>query len=370
MDVNVMSHVYAARRPRAGVARARRGLLRLDGVGGRAAVADRRRHLHGLQARRGRVRRVARDHLRRARRAGQLPLPDGRRHAARPARARHRRAGLGAQVVAAAGELLSPSRSGEDMAAAIREERFLILPHPEVARVLPPQGRRPRPLAGGMQRLQATSAGVARGFPGGPTGPRPREGGSRRRSRDVLRRERPAKDQPWPRRQPQPRRLREMSRATGFPPRSAASRVREPRDAPQHRRVPRAPPPAGTNELSIFRKSKFIRRAARAPWPVPKSRPRVAGPGLSGARAASGGPRRVARPPASLTRGPAARVGAGLLSTPSRPRRLPCSRAGADRLTATSRSSPGLRATCAVARGLGQRPAAHRSTRPLSSATA
>ena len=41
--------------------------------------------------------------------------------------------GLGARVVAAAGRVLEPEQVAGDVVEAIREERFLILPHPEVA---------------------------------------------------------------------------------------------------------------------------------------------------------------------------------------------------------------------------------------------
>src|SRR5205823_14584856 len=40
--------------------------------------------------------------------------------------------GLGARVVAAAGRVLEPEEVADEVVKAMREERFLILPHPEV----------------------------------------------------------------------------------------------------------------------------------------------------------------------------------------------------------------------------------------------
>ena len=47
------------------------------------------------------------------------------------------REGLGARVVAAAGEVLEPEDVAEAVVEAMRREQFLILPHPGGARVLP-----------------------------------------------------------------------------------------------------------------------------------------------------------------------------------------------------------------------------------------
>ncbi len=55
---------------------------------------------------------------------------------------------LGGNVVKAAGDVLEPDQVAEVVVQAIADERFLILPHPEVAHVLPAQGQRLRPLAG------------------------------------------------------------------------------------------------------------------------------------------------------------------------------------------------------------------------------
>jgi NAD(P)-dependent dehydrogenase (short-subunit alcohol dehydrogenase family) len=62
---------------------------------------------------------------------------------------------LGAQVVAAAGHLLSPEQVADDVVAALREERFLILPHPEVREFFRRRGDDHERWLAGMQRLQA-----------------------------------------------------------------------------------------------------------------------------------------------------------------------------------------------------------------------
>jgi NAD(P)-dependent dehydrogenase (short-subunit alcohol dehydrogenase family) len=66
---------------------------------------------------------------------------------------------LPAKIVAAAGELLEPEQVAEDVVEAMREERFLILPHPEVAEFMRRKADdRDRWLAG-MRRIQAYVAG-------------------------------------------------------------------------------------------------------------------------------------------------------------------------------------------------------------------
>jgi len=69
--------------------------------------------------------------------------------------------GLGARVVAAAGELLAPERVAADVVDALREERFLILPHPEVLEFLRRKSSDYDRWIAGMQRLQAHVAGPA-----------------------------------------------------------------------------------------------------------------------------------------------------------------------------------------------------------------
>jgi hypothetical protein len=67
--------------------------------------------------------------------------------------------GMGPRVVQAAGELLEPDQVAEDVVEAMREERFLILPHPEVLKFMQNKtGDYERWLAG-MRRLQAYVAG-------------------------------------------------------------------------------------------------------------------------------------------------------------------------------------------------------------------
>ena len=62
-------------------------------------------------------------------------MPDGRRHAAARGRPRdRRRAGLGAVV--ASGEVLEPGAGRRAVVAGCASERFLILPHPEVQRMV------------------------------------------------------------------------------------------------------------------------------------------------------------------------------------------------------------------------------------------
>ena len=70
-------------------------------------------------------------------------------------------AGVPARVVAAAGELLEPERVAGDVVEAMREERFLILPHPEVAEYMRRKGDDHERWLAGMRRLQAYVAGAA-----------------------------------------------------------------------------------------------------------------------------------------------------------------------------------------------------------------
>lgn len=63
--------------------------------------------------------------------------------------------GLGARIVAAAGNLLPPEQVAGDVVDAMREERFLILPHPEVGEFFRRRGDDHGRWLAGMQRLQA-----------------------------------------------------------------------------------------------------------------------------------------------------------------------------------------------------------------------
>jgi NAD(P)-dependent dehydrogenase (short-subunit alcohol dehydrogenase family) len=62
--------------------------------------------------------------------------------------------GLGARVVATAGRVLEPDAVADRVVEAIREERFLILPHPEVGEFLRRKGDDPDRWLAGMRRLQ------------------------------------------------------------------------------------------------------------------------------------------------------------------------------------------------------------------------
>src|SRR4051794_26403234 len=63
--------------------------------------------------------------------------------------------GLGAKIVAVAGELLDPADVAKDVMAALRDERFFILPHPVVAEFYRRKGDDHDRWLAGMRRLQA-----------------------------------------------------------------------------------------------------------------------------------------------------------------------------------------------------------------------
>ena len=63
--------------------------------------------------------------------------------------------GLGARVVAAAGEVLEPEDVAQIVVEGLRAEQFLILPHPEVLEFFRRKGSDYDRWLGGMQRLQA-----------------------------------------------------------------------------------------------------------------------------------------------------------------------------------------------------------------------
>jgi NAD(P)-dependent dehydrogenase (short-subunit alcohol dehydrogenase family) len=67
--------------------------------------------------------------------------------------------GVGARVVAAAGRILEPEDVAGEVIAAIRDERFLILPHAEVGEFLRRKGSDPERWLAGMRRLQAHVTG-------------------------------------------------------------------------------------------------------------------------------------------------------------------------------------------------------------------
>jgi NAD(P)-dependent dehydrogenase (short-subunit alcohol dehydrogenase family) len=65
------------------------------------------------------------------------------------------RQGLGARVVAATGEVLQPEDVAGTVVEALREERFLVLPHPEVLEFFRRKGSDYDRWLAGMRRLQA-----------------------------------------------------------------------------------------------------------------------------------------------------------------------------------------------------------------------
>jgi NAD(P)-dependent dehydrogenase (short-subunit alcohol dehydrogenase family) len=62
--------------------------------------------------------------------------------------------GLGARAVAAAGEVLDPSQVADLVVEALREERFLVLPHPEVLTFFQRKAADYDRWLAGMRRLQ------------------------------------------------------------------------------------------------------------------------------------------------------------------------------------------------------------------------
>ena len=68
--------------------------------------------------------------------------------------------GLGVRVVAAAGTVLEPEDVADVVVEALREERFLVLPHPEVLEFLRRKTSDTDRWIKGMQRLQTTVAGA------------------------------------------------------------------------------------------------------------------------------------------------------------------------------------------------------------------
>jgi hypothetical protein len=69
--------------------------------------------------------------------------------------------GVGARVVAAAGKLLEPEEVAAEVVEAMRAERFLILPHPEVGEFMRRKGDDHDRWLLGMRRLQAHVRGAA-----------------------------------------------------------------------------------------------------------------------------------------------------------------------------------------------------------------
>jgi NAD(P)-dependent dehydrogenase (short-subunit alcohol dehydrogenase family) len=66
---------------------------------------------------------------------------------------------LGARVVAAAGNVLEPEEVAEHVLEAVRDEHFLVLPHPEVHQFMERKASDPDRWLAGMRRLQAQVMG-------------------------------------------------------------------------------------------------------------------------------------------------------------------------------------------------------------------
>ena len=59
-------------------------------------------------------------------------------------------------------QIIEPEQVADDVVAAMREERFLILPHPEVGRYMRNRGTDHERWLGGMRQLQAQLGGLER----------------------------------------------------------------------------------------------------------------------------------------------------------------------------------------------------------------
>ena len=150
-DVNVMAHVYAARAVLPAHARARRGLPAADGVGGRPADAIRsRRPTRSPSTPSLAFAEWLVDDLRRSRDQGVRALPAGRAH--RHAAARRGRARRSFLLDSA----LEPEQVADEVVKGLAAERFLILPHPEVAEYFRRKAGDYDRWLRGMRRLAAT----------------------------------------------------------------------------------------------------------------------------------------------------------------------------------------------------------------------
>ena len=143
------------RAPAARLAGARERVLPHDGLGGGHREPDRLRALRGHQARRRRLRRMAEHHLRRPRRRRQLPVPDGRQHAAADRRPRRRGQPRLPRRHRRLARCSSPIRWPTPSSTVSPTERFLILPHPEVLEFFQRKAADYDRWLAGMRRLQA-----------------------------------------------------------------------------------------------------------------------------------------------------------------------------------------------------------------------
>ena len=154
-----MAHVWAARALVPEMVAARRGLPAEHRLGGRPAHPGLGARLLGHQARGGGRGGVARDHLRRRRDQGLLPVPAGGAHA--DARRRARGPGRRGAAARRAG-CSSPRTSPRRWSPAIRDERFLILPHPAVADHMALKATQPERWLRGMRRIARQALTPAR----------------------------------------------------------------------------------------------------------------------------------------------------------------------------------------------------------------
>jgi hypothetical protein len=67
---------------------------------------------------------------------------------------------VGPQVVKATGRVLEPAEVAEAVLAAVKDEHFLILPHPEVLEFFRRKGSDYERWLAGMRRLQAALTGT------------------------------------------------------------------------------------------------------------------------------------------------------------------------------------------------------------------
>ena len=147
--INLMAHVYAARRA-AVDDRERRGLPAQHRVGRGPAHQHRQRAVHDHEARGRRAGRVVGDHVRRQGHQGVVPVPAGREDEHAP-----QRAGRSVDRGRLAQGAIEPEELAEAVINGLRAETFLILPHPEVADYVRRKADDRDRWITGMRRLQS-----------------------------------------------------------------------------------------------------------------------------------------------------------------------------------------------------------------------
>jgi hypothetical protein len=70
--------------------------------------------------------------------------------------------GLDVEKLQKIAAIIEPEQVADDVVAAMREERFLILPHPEVGKYMRNRGEDHARWLVGMRQLQATLGGLER----------------------------------------------------------------------------------------------------------------------------------------------------------------------------------------------------------------